>query len=153
MQSLKTWIHATVSVCLPAGHVIHLMDTRRLSRLWESEEGKDEMSATGVVQKLEQAGCSFVISVPWIYGTKTSAITAEQAARLLHDRESVYAEAAGLSVSEYMEWMELGGAVLCRETTKAGRPCRNPINGGTGLEPSTWKTMNDTGGYCAVHGG
>jgi hypothetical protein len=111
------------------------------------------MDAVETTRKLEQAGCSFVISVPWICGVQTSTITAVQAARLLDNPTSVYAEVAGLSVPEYSEWKALGGAVLCRENTTAGRACRNPIKGGTSLGPDAWKALNDSGGYCAVHGG
>lgn len=111
------------------------------------------MNALEATLKLEQAGCNFVISVPWIFGVQTSTITAEQAVRLLDNPTSVYAEVAGLSVCEYTEWKALGGAVLCRENTAAGRACRNPIKGGTSLGPVAWKALNESGGYCAVHGG
>lgn len=113
----------------------------------------NHMEALETTRKLDQAGCSFVISVPWIFGVQTEQITAEQAARLLEDPTSVYAEVAGLSVPEYSEWKVLGGAVLCRENTATGRACRNPIKGGTGLGPAAWKALHESGGYCAVHGG
>jgi hypothetical protein len=94
-----------------------------------------------------------VISVPWIYGVRTSPITPVQAARLVDDPTGVYAEVAGLSVAEYIEWKASGGTVLCRGSTASGRPCRRPVQGGTNLEPSDWKALYDSGGYCVVHGG
>jgi hypothetical protein len=115
------------------------------------EKGK-RLNTLDVTKRLGRVGCSFVISVPWIYGARTSPISPEQAALLLEDPNLVYAQVAGLSVSEYLEWKGLEGAVLCREQTTAGRPCRKPIKGGTGLEPADWKALHETGGYCAVHG-
>ncbi len=106
-----------------------------------------------MTKRLGRAGCSFVISVPWICGVRTSDITPEQATLLLDDPNLVYAQVAGLAVFEYHEWRALEGAVLCREHTAAGRPCRKPIKGATGLEPAAWKALSETGGYCVVHGG
>jgi hypothetical protein len=104
------------------------------------------MDTLNLTKRLTRAGCSFVISVPWIGGVRTSPITPEQAALLLEDPNLVHAEVAGLSVSEYHEWIALEGAVLCREHTAAGRPCRNPIKGATGLEPAVWKALSEDGG-------
>lgn len=111
------------------------------------------MNIADVTHKLEQAGCSFMILVPWIHGVRTMPITAEQAAHLLDDPTAVHAEVAGLSVAEYVEWNASGGSVLCHERTANGRQCRRPIKGGTNLEPAPWKALYDSGGYCIVHGG
>lgn len=111
------------------------------------------MTIAEATRRLAQAGCSFVISVPWIDGVRTMPITAVQAARFVDDPTAVYAEVTGLAVAEYVEWKSSGGAVLCRSRTANGRPCQRPVNGGTNLQPSAWKALNDIGGYCAVHGG
>jgi len=106
-----------------------------------------------VTKRLGRAGCSFVISVPWICGVRTSTITPEQATLLSENPDLVYAQVAGLTVAEYHEWKALEGAALCREQTAAGRCCRKAIKGATGLEPAAWKALTESGGYCAVHGG
>lgn len=111
------------------------------------------MNTAETTLRLTQAGCSFVISVPWIDGARTMTITAAQAARLLDDPTAVHAEVAGLSKAEYVEWKASGGAVLCRSRTANGRPCQRPVTGGTNLQPSEWIALREADGYCAAHGG
>lgn len=111
------------------------------------------MNTAETTQRLAQAGCSFVISVPWIDGVRTMPITAAQAARLIDAPTAVHAEVAGLSEADYVEWKASGGAVLCRSRTAKGRLCQRPVNRGTNLQPSEWKALSEAGGYCASQGG
>ncbi|SIT49073.1 hypothetical protein BN2475_1250012 [Paraburkholderia ribeironis] len=49
--------------------------------------------------------------------------------------------------------VEPGGSVLCSGRTRAGKPRKKSIAGGTLLEPQTWRELNEAGGYRSVHGG
>lgn len=111
------------------------------------------MDAIETTRRLHEAGCRFVISVPTANGHQNMVITAEQAARLLEDPTSIWAEVNQLSVAEYAEWVSLNGAVLCRANTVTGRPCRNVVKGATFLPSQEWKALKESGGYCALHGG
>lgn len=102
---------------------------------------------------LAAAGCRYTISVPNVSGTHTESITPDQALRLLSDKDSVYAELAGLSVADYLEWRAHMGSVQCRAMTRAGVRCKHAVVGAVGLEPFQWAAVNKDGGYCQVHGG
>ena len=58
----------------------------------------------------------------------------------------------GLSVDEYLEWVELEGVPLCGAKTRTGSLCRNMISGGIQRRASEWKEAHRSD-YCAVHGG
>ena len=112
---------------------------------------KEEMRAA--YDLAHNAGCDFVIGVPSIGGSTTVSLTPDQVARLVTDKQAVFAEVMGLSDPEYIEWLQSQGSVYCSGRTRQGRPCRNFIVGGTGLKPDEWKALRAAGGHCTVHGG
>jgi len=59
----------------------------------------------------------------------------------------------GLSATEYLEWMELGGHLQCCSNTATGRRCRNHLTGTGMSDPARWKALRDTQPYCDLHGG
>ena len=50
---------------------------------------------------------------------------------------------------EYREWVELHGAPLCSERTRAGKLCRNQFGSG-GQRPEDWMRLHRSG-PCGVH--
>ena len=102
---------------------------------------------------LAAVGCRYAISVPCVSGVTTEYVTPEQAVRLLSDRDSVYAELAGVTLTDYLHWTELMGSVQCRAQTNAGTRCKHAVVGAVGLSPSHWAKINHDGGYCQVHRG
>lgn len=112
---------------------------------------KDVLAAA--YQVAYEAGCQFVVGVPSLGGKTSVPLTPDQVSRFVDDKQAVFAEVMGLSVPEYIEWVASQGSVYCSETTKRGRPCRNFIIGGTGLNPEEWKALRAAGGHCISHGG
>lgn len=106
-----------------------------------------------LLQALVKARLELAVQVPALGGVRTCVATAEQALRLLEDKDAVYGELVGLSKPDYIEWQSSNGSVYCCARTKAGKQCRNPVSGGTWLEPAAWKALHDAKGYCAIHGG
>jgi hypothetical protein len=100
----------------------------------------------------QDAGCQFIVGVPSLGGSATLGLTPEQAHRLTTDKQALFAELMGLSVPEYIEWLQSQGSVYCSARTKRGKQCRNFIVGATWLEPEKWKAQRAEGGYCAAHG-
>ncbi|GAB2875615.1 hypothetical protein GCM10027093_08790 [Paraburkholderia jirisanensis] len=105
------------------------------------------------LKSLERERVYFTAFVPDICGSRECRATAAQALRMATDHEGVYAELTGLSREDYATWVGQGGSVYCSARTQAGKPCKSTIVGGTLLEPSKWKQLNEAGGYCSVHGG
>jgi hypothetical protein len=113
---------------------------------------KIDHEALRVLTQAETAGCAFAVAVPWLGGLKTALFSPEQVELLMRNKEAAYAQASGLSIPEYTEWLASGGAVYCSEKTKQGHGCLNFIVGGTGLEPKAWSALREHGGYCTKHG-
>lgn len=111
------------------------------------------MTNLEILQALNAKGVALALNVPAIGGMQTHLLSPEQALALLTDAEQVYAEVLGLTRTEYVEWHASQGSVYCRATTRAGARCRNFVIGGTGLTPTRWRALCDTGGYCSTHGG
>lgn len=98
------------------------------------------------------AGCQLVVGVPSLGGISTVPLTPEQAYQFTTDKEALFADLAGLTKPEYIEWHESQGSVYCSARTKQGKQCRNSIVGATSLEPVEWKAQRAAGGYCTAHG-
>lgn len=111
------------------------------------------MDPLALLKSLQNAGCEFAVQVPAVGGVTTRVATADQALRLLQDKQTVFAELVGLQREEYLLWQGDQGAVYCSATTVKGLPCKQFIVGATSLDPQSWKKVRDAGGYCATHGG
>lgn len=113
------------------------------------------MSDLELLQRLNAAGCSLLISVPGIHGDISKIATPEQALRLLgpEGRDAIFAELVGLSRPQYVEWRESQGSVYCSADTLKGKRCTHFAIGGTNLSPEAWLALFTHGGYCRTHGG
>jgi len=129
------------------------LDQTRVPRENPTEQAGGGTQQTNLLQALVNAGLELAVSVPAMGGARTCVATVEQALRLLEDKEAVYGELVGLSKPDYIEWQASDGSVYCCARTKAGKRCRNVVSGGTWLEPTAWKALQDAKGYCTVHGG
>jgi hypothetical protein len=74
----------------------------------------------------------------------------EEAERYNADPDLWAAEMYGMTKAEYLEWINLDGAPLCRAETKNGRQCRNVI-GRTQQCAREWKALHRKG-CCVAHG-
>lgn len=58
----------------------------------------------------------------------------------------------GLTVKQYLAWVESGGFARCGYIRKDGRRCKNGVYGCHGpLRYAEWEAAD--GGYCKLHGG
>jgi len=55
----------------------------------------------------------------------------------------------GMSRADYLAWHQSGYTVLCAGTTKAGKGCKNIVEGGSMLHPAQWLALR--GAYCRIH--
>lgn len=71
---------------------------------------------------------------------------------LIYSNDPAKAVATYYEVSrvQYLGWHQSNFAVICAGTTSSGRPCRNAVPGGIGVDPRRWVELQ--GGYCHVHG-
>ncbi len=69
----------------------------------------------------------------------------------LSDPDSFAAKYFGLSLDQYIEWIDVNGCALCGCKTKKGKPCRGVVVGRP-MRASEWKATHREMA-CFVHGG
>jgi len=92
-----------------------------------------------------------MIYVPREYGQIDYVATPEEVMLFFSDPDALFAKVHEVSKSEYRDWVESDFTAYCSGTTRAGRPCRNQVNGGYYVPIKKWLALQ--GQYCTVHSG
>jgi len=94
------------------------------------------------------------VRTPW--GCTSIFMTIPEIEKYNADPDAYAAAHFGLSVSEYVEWIELEGVALCGEKTRKGHPCKAWLAGsrpGPIVEQARqWKATHREFA-CPAHGG
>lgn len=101
------------------------------------------------LRELENAGVSFVISVPSENGVDAGIFSPSQVLMFLTEPNAVYAKFHGVSLRDYLQWEAENASVQCSARTKAGNRCKNVVTGGASVSPKRWVELH--GQYCDVH--
>jgi hypothetical protein len=91
------------------------------------------------------------ISVRWVGGHTTIAISPDELAAYNADPDGFVAGYFGLRPDQYTEYMEVDGAPLCGATTKKGAPC-SVMLGPVQMDIGSWLSLHREQ-YCKSHGG
>lgn len=104
------------------------------------------------IDKLADADLRFYVNVPWVFGGKDFFLSAELVKDYMVDAPAVLARLCGVPREAYLGYHRDNFTALCCAKTRAGKPCRNNVPGGTLLqEPREWLALQ--GNYCTAHGG
>lgn len=98
---------------------------------------------------LRERGVEFCISVPNESGQQTYVATPEDVLMFMEDPDSLYAKVYGVTKAEYRDWIDDLFTAYCAAKTRAGRQCRNAVQGGYGVSAKRWVELQ--GEYCGVH--
>lgn len=109
------------------------------------------MADIAYLNRLQELGVEFGISIPNQWGATTIAASPQQIVEFEDDPVAFYAKAHGVSVQNYLSWVESNYHVYCSGKTKKGKRCKNVVVGGSNVDADTWANMQ--GSYCSLHGG
>lgn len=98
---------------------------------------------------LSAKGVDFCVQVPHECGIMTYSATPEDLVILADDPDALYAKAHGVTKAEFRDWQADECSAICAAKTKAGKPCRNLVQGGYQVSAKRWLELQ--GGYCSVH--
>ena len=84
-------------------------------------------------------------------GSQTVSIRLHELHQYNDDPDAFVAQYFGMSLAQYVEWVELDGAPLCGANTRAGKPCKSMI-GRIQMGAEQWLATHREG-YCKAHGG
>lgn len=99
-----------------------------------------------------RAKFSFVVEYQGLGGCEHFVASSEQFDEFKNNPIDLVALHLGVSVTEYMAWVESGGYVQCRATTAKNARCKGSVVGRY-MVCSEWSVANKNGGYCHIHGG
>ena len=102
---------------------------------------------------IDQIKFAFLLEYPALYGGGKFFVEREQYEKYKDKPIELVALYFGVSVSEYLRWIEAQGCVNCMAMTRKKRPCTLPVPGMTYLGPKEWVCAVKEGGYCRVHSG
>ena len=103
------------------------------------------------IKVLDQIDVGFYCTHEAPGGGTTVPLSLEEVLKYAKDPVGYLASRYGMSKSEYLAWHESEYTVHCAGKTRIGKPCKNVVEGGYGVEPQRWLELR--GGYCHVHGG
>ena len=118
-----------------------------LFNIWELDRN---MHALEFLKMLESKGAGLSIEVPNEMGSADHPVTAEDVLVLMRDPTAAFAKALGVSVKDYLGWVDADYCVICAGYTAEGHRCKNMVKGGYVVSVETWAKMR--GEYCHVHG-
>ena len=97
-----------------------------------------------VVKALEAKGIGFTVD-------DYISLSGDDIPEFLSDPELFIANANGVDKEDYIAFKN-DVPLRCAGTTRKGRQCKHPVNGGGGqVDMRTYAKL--LGGYCAIHGG
>lgn len=91
------------------------------------------------------------VSVRHPGGWKTISVRMADVDTFNADPDRYAADHFGMTVAQYVEWVELDGSPLCGANTQAGRPCKAVV-GKIQLSSHEWLRLHREQ-YCKTHGG
>lgn len=83
----------------------------------------------------------FIATIRIAGGEKGIYLNAEEADQYQRDADAFAASSVGLSLTDYMEWVQTDGTPLCSTYTKRGKLCQNVLAPMQYL-PSRWKLLH-----------
>ena len=107
------------------------------------------MNEEQFLNKLDEKGISFTITVPIPQGYQQVLLKKDQVLEYLADKYSVLAKCYGVSRSEYVTWLDQDMSVQCCATTVKGKRCKNVITGGLHVSVEQW--VKSQGLLCDLH--
>lgn len=95
----------------------------------------------------------FMLEYPTCCGSGWFFVEPEQYEKFKDNPIDLVALHFGVTVDEYLRWVEAGGTVQCMGKTIKGRQCRCYVPGKITLDLNEWVDAIKVGGYCSRHGG
>jgi len=102
-----------------------------------------------ILRELIGIGGNLTVTMDDVAGGNTIHVTPEEFLGFHHDRDQFSADYYGVSVSEFREWLNFGGAPLCGAKTKNGSLCKNQLGLGQQSIPD-WLSRHRAD-YCTRH--
>jgi hypothetical protein len=102
-----------------------------------------------LLEELSQLDVGFYCHHTTAYGSAEIPLSPSGVMGYRRDPAGFVAAHYGISKANYLAWHVAGYSVLCAGTTKAGRPCKNVVEGGSALGPREWVALQ--GSYCHLH--
>jgi hypothetical protein len=100
----------------------------------------------------ERAKFVFMLQFDSIGGSNSVFVTSAEYEAFKDAPLKLVALTLGVSVPEYLSWVEMQGKVRCLGTNKNSQQCSNNIPS-PNYECREWVEKNKIGGYCKIHGG
>jgi len=102
-----------------------------------------------IVEELTQLDVGFYCTHPTYGGQATISLSPQNLLLYVQDPVSYLASYYKISKADYLAWHQSGYSVLCAGKTRAGKPCKNVVESGSGVEPRRWLELQ--GSFCHVH--
>jgi hypothetical protein len=102
-----------------------------------------------ILGALVQLDVGFYCTHPSYGGRSTIPLPPEHLLLYAQDPVGYLASYYRISKAQYLAWHQSSYSVRCAGKTRAGRPCKNVVEGGSGVEPRRWVELQ--GSYCHVH--
>lgn len=102
-----------------------------------------------VVKELTQIDVGFYCTHEAPGGQATVPLSSESVLHYAKDPVGYLAAYYGMSKAEYLAWHQSEYSVYCAGTTRAGKPCKNIVEGGFCVDARRWMELH--GSYCHVH--
>lgn len=102
-----------------------------------------------IVGELAQLDVGFYCTHPTYSGKATIQLSPKNLLLYAQDPVGYLSSYYQISKAHYLAWHQSSYSVLCAGKTRAGKPCKNVVEGGSGVEPHRWVELQ--GSYCHVH--